>query len=65
MVGDQNFSLGYLFYRCCGLFKKKTLQAHWTVQSEFTELIVEDGIIEAHMPYTILKHLITLQKQYK
>ena len=49
--------------RCCGLWKHQPLQAHWTAQSEFSELVLEKNMFKNHTPDTVLKMLRCLQKQ--
>lgn len=58
-------AIHYIICRCCGLFKVKSLQAHWIIQSELAELIVENGILHSHLPFVILKQLIDFQEQRK
>lgn len=56
---------GYLFFfsRCCGTCKDRALHAHWTAQSEFSELTLEKNVVKHHMPGTVQKALLTLQTQ--
>lgn len=51
--------------RCCGLWKYHPLQAHWTAQSEFSEILVETDALKHHMPNNMLKALHRLQRQEK
>ena len=52
-----------LLYRWCGLCKHRSLHAHWTAQSEFSELVLGENMVKHHMPGTVLKALLTLQTQ--
>ena len=66
-LNPNAFNLNRIFLfsvlRCCGLINMKRLQAQWTAQSEFSELILENNIINHHLPYVMLENMLKLQKQ--
>ncbi len=39
------------------------LQAHWTAQSEFSELTLDSGMFDHHLPYVVMDAMQKLQKQ--
>ena len=49
--------------RCCGFFQSRPFVAHWTAQSEFSELVMERSMLRDHAPYRVLGMLTRLQKQ--
>lgn len=49
--------------RCCGFFQRRPFVAHWTAQSEFSELVMERSMLRDHTPYRVLEILTRLQKQ--
>ena len=53
------------FFRFCGLCKKRPVRAHWTAQSEFSELRVERNMMRDHLIDRMYEIAVRLQRQEK
>ena len=55
----------YTQFRFCGLCKRRPVSAHWTAQSEFSELRVEKNMLRDHTIDHMYEIAVRLQKQEK